>query len=114
MAKLKTIKEVLELSLSELKKDGHGYICNEIGYTRDDKLASKDLVDDTLEFFKENRPTPELHREFFDNKYYRQASSVWWGHTIAINGASIEVQDKEELEIQIERRKFLEYLIKTL
>lgn len=110
---MKTIKEVLELALTKLMTQKRGYICNEIKHIG----AKKALITKTLNYFKENRPTAELHKEFFDNKFYNELNSVWW--TVPQRDADstlnfytyFEIMD---FRVQAERQRFLEYLISNI
>ena len=114
--KIRTIKGVLEyvLKVLENEKSDIGYICNEIGTACGDEIISEELELTTLKYFKSQRPTRELHKEFFDNPYCFDGASWWSAHEYGNDRQPLRFKGANREDEMNERRRFLEYLIKTL
>lgn len=126
--KIKTIKGVLiqvKKILNKYPNDYHIFTCNTItdacGLTgqynleKALKLVSKELMDETLEYFQSQRPTEDLHPEFFNQPlYYKikedngRMSTVWW---MTPNDTYV---DQEFKICNVERYKFISKLITQL
>jgi len=106
---MEAIKRILQHTLNQLEERGQGFICSMIQDTS--AIATPEEIKMASKFFKDNRPTETLHKEFYDNKYYHCGSFVWWSY-------NYEMSDLEEakmyVEVQAERRRFLEYLISII
>jgi len=76
--KTKTLNELYVLLYEQIQNKYHFYICNQI-----DVLLSKGIITETehdffLIHFESQRPTLELHTEFYDLECYNKTSVVWF------------------------------------
>jgi len=118
--KLNTIKETFQFIVDNIEEAAfhriedkiirreidYFYLCNYIKKLHEDAALSDDLFTDVYHYFLDNRPTKDLHTEFYNNKYYTKKSSIaWWYNNTerAVSASDINVIE--------EKIKFLKYLI---
>lgn len=80
MGKFKTIKEVLENTYKLIENENNTFTCTAIESFDNGRMASSELIIQTKGFFETNKPTEELHPEFFNHKSFN-GEFVWWNFT---------------------------------
>ncbi len=81
MRSLKELYNILYYHLKQIDIDKFIFICIEIEHMIKDFSSEERTL--LLEDFRRNQPSTTLHKEFYDNEYYRQGStfkenSCWW------------------------------------
>lgn len=125
---MKTIKDVLKEALKHLTERENGFIClaiDEVNNHKESDHASKELIEETLEYFEANKPSEEIHPEYFNKKQF-SGSHSWWnyskGQVRYINSLHNNGENEKKLayilktsEVMEEQRiEFLTYLISTI
>jgi len=107
MKSLQRIKKVLIEVLQQLEDRGHGFICLEI----DSYGRSEELIVETMDYLKDNKPSNTQHKEFFDNKLFT-GNHAWWNSPD--RKKSTPDYDLIAIQEETERRRFIEYLINQI
>ena len=108
-----TIKNLLNEAYHLLEDEKDFFICTSIGsphlLPEMDMLERLNINNMTIEYLHQNKPTKTLHKEFYKNKYFKEAY-VWWNH----NGLK-ELKESQQVkiikEISKERLRFFKYII---
>jgi hypothetical protein len=86
--KLRSVKSVLKFVRSRIKNSSDKkseiddkFICSTIeDVWRDHDLVTAELMEETLEYFESQKPTEELHTEFFNHSTF-DGDYAWWTRT---------------------------------